>query len=112
MEQVGQFKLYSSEEVLDSHFGKVGTPRRDDFERRVASAIQAYKLGEAIKDARLQQNLSQEQLGQRVGVNRSLISRIENGCNISVPTMSRVFQALGVTSATLDLGGMRKVSLW
>lgn len=26
MEQVGKLKLYSSEEVLDKHFGKVGTP--------------------------------------------------------------------------------------
>ena len=47
MEQVGKFKLYSSEEVLDKHFGKVGTPRRDEFERSVASSVHAYELGEA-----------------------------------------------------------------
>lgn len=41
MEQVGKFKLYSSEEVLDKHFGKVGTPRRDEFERRVAESVHA-----------------------------------------------------------------------
>ena len=49
MEQVGKFKLYSSEEVLDKHFGKVGTPRRDEFERSVAESVHAYELGEAIK---------------------------------------------------------------
>lgn len=49
MEQVGKLKLYSSEEVLDKHFGKVGTPRRDEFERSVASSVHAYELGEAIK---------------------------------------------------------------
>ena len=38
MEQKGKFKLYSSEEVLDMHFGKIGTPRRDDFERSVAAS--------------------------------------------------------------------------
>ena len=43
MEQVGKFKLYSSEEVHDKHFGKVGTPRRDEFERSVAKAVQAQK---------------------------------------------------------------------
>ena len=59
MEQVGKFKLYSSEEVLDKHFGKVGTPRRDEFERSVASSVHAYELGEAIKKARLEQNLTQ-----------------------------------------------------
>ena len=60
MEQVGKFKLYSSEEVLDKHFGKVGTPRRDEFERSVASSVHAYELGEAIKKARLEQNLTQK----------------------------------------------------
>ncbi len=113
MEQVGKFKLYSSEEVLDKHFGKVGTPRRDEFERSVASSVHAYELGEAIKKARLEQNLTQEQLGERIGVQRAQISRIEKGYSISIPTISRVFQALGVTTATLDLGGtIGKIALW
>ena len=112
MEQVGKFKLYSSEEVLDRHFGKVGTPRRDEFERTVAASVHAYELGETIRKARLQQNLTQEQLGERVGVQRSQISRLENGYSISIPTMSRVFQALGVATATLDLGTAGKVALW
>ena len=105
MEQVGKFKLYSSEEVLDKHFGKVGTPRRDEFERSVASSVHAYELGEAIKKARLEQNLTQ--------VQRAQISRLEKGYSISIPTISRVFQALGVTTATLDLGGtIGKIALW
>jgi DNA-binding XRE family transcriptional regulator len=112
MEQVGKFKLYSSEEVLDKHFGKVGTPRRDEFERSVAASVHAYELGEAIKKARLQQNLTQEELGKRVGVQRAQISRLEKGYSISIPTMSRVFQALGVATATLDLGTIGKVALW
>ena len=49
MEQIGKFRLFSSEEVLDKHFGKVGTPRRDEFERSVAESVHAYELGEAIK---------------------------------------------------------------
>jgi len=49
MEQVGNFKLYSSEEVLDKHFGKVGTPRRDEFERSVAEAVlKAWLRSEAL----------------------------------------------------------------
>ena len=106
-------KAESSEEVLDKHFGKVGTPRRDEFERSVASSVHAYELGEAIKKARLEQNLTQEQLGQRIGVQRAQISRLEKGYSISIPTISRVFQALGVTTATLDLGGtIGKIALW
>ena len=93
MEQVGKFKMYSSEEVLDKHFGKVGTPRRDEFERSVAATVHAYELGEAIKKARLQQNLTQEELGKRVGyrkggsmviakelVNSDYKKRLSRGC--------------------------------
>ena len=58
MEQVGKIKPYSSEEALDRHFGKM--PRRDEFERSVASSVHAYEMSEAIKRARLQQNLTQE----------------------------------------------------
>lgn len=112
MKQVGNFKLYSSEEVLDKHFGKVGTPRRDEFERSVAASVRAYELGEAIKKARLQQNLTQEELGERIGVKRAQISRLEKGYSISLPTMSRVFQALGVGTASIDLGALGKVALW
>lgn len=38
MEQIGKFKMYSSEEVLDKHFGKVGSPRRNEFEKSVAAS--------------------------------------------------------------------------
>lgn len=112
MEQVGKFKLYSSEEVLNKHFGKLGTPRRDEFEKSVAASIHAYEIGEVIKKARLQQNLTQEELGERIGVQRAQISRLEKGYSISIPTMSRVFKALGVATATLDLGTVGKIALW
>lgn len=43
MKQIRKFKMYSSEEVLDKHFGKVGTPRRDKFEKSVARAVKAHQ---------------------------------------------------------------------
>ena len=68
---------------------------------------------EAIKAERLRQHLTQEELGARVGVKRSQISKLESGkCIITLPTMSRVFKALGIASATLDLGTGGKVALW
>lgn len=113
MEQVGKLKLYSMEEVLDEALGPVGTPERDEHEKCVAEAVHAYRIGEAIKKARLQQNLTQEELGERIGVKRSQISRLEKGYSITIPTMSRVFRALGVTTASLDLGSdIGKVALW
>lgn len=93
--------------------GKVGTPERDAMEAQLKEDIQAYFVGEAIKKARLRQNLTQEELGERVGVKRSQICKLENGkSSITLSTMSRVFKALAITTATLDLGIAGKVALW
>ncbi len=112
MEQIGDMKLYSLEEVTDELIGKKGTPERDDFDRKVEEALHAYRIGEAIKNARLKQNLTQEELGERVGVQKAQICRMERGYSISIPSMSRVFKALGIATATLDLGKAGKVALW
>lgn len=112
MKQVGNMKLYSLEEVKDELIGKIGTPERDEHERKVEDALHAYRIGEAIKNARLKQNLTQEELGERIGVQKAQISRMERGNSISLPTMRRVFKALGITTATLDLGIAGKVTLW
>lgn len=112
MKKAGKFELYSLNEALDRHFGPVGTAERDAHEARVAEAVHSYEIGEAIRRARLQQNLTQEELGARIGVKRAQISRLEKGCSISIPTMSRVFKALGVATASIDLGIAGKVSLW
>ncbi len=109
---MAQMKLTPFEDVLDEFYGKVGTPRRDEHERKVEEALHAYHIGEAIRNARLMQNLTQEQLGDKVGVKKAQISRIERGYSISIPTMSRVFKALGIATATLDLGAAGKVALW
>lgn len=108
-----KMKLIPFEQHLDECIGKIGTPERDKFEAEVAEAVHAYELGEAIKKARLQQNLTQEQLGDRVGVKKAQISKLERGHCISLHSISRVFRALGVTTASLDLGtGIGKVALW
>ena len=60
----------------------------------------------------LRQNLTQDELGERIGVQKAQISRMERGYSISIPTMSRVFKALGINTATLDLGACGKVALW
>ena len=112
MKQKDEMKFIDFEDVLDRDLGKVGTPKRDEFERKVDESVHAYRLGEAIKKARLQQNLTQEQLGERIGVKRAQISKLEKGYSITIPTMSRVFKALGITTATLDLGSVGKVALW
>lgn len=106
-------KFTPADELIDAVWGKVGTPERDAMEAQLKEDIQAYFVGEAIKKARLRQNLTQEELGERVGVKRSQICKLENGkSSITLSTMSRVFKALGITTATLDLGIAGKVTLW
>lgn len=112
MENIGNIQLYSFEEVKDEILGKVGTKRRDQHERNVEEALYTYRLGEAIKSERLKQNLSQEELGERIGVKRAQISRIEHGYSMSIPTLCRVFKALGISTAFVDLGTAGKVALW
>lgn len=53
MEQIGDMKIYSLEEVKDELLGRIGTPERDEHERKVEEALHAYRIGEAIKSARL-----------------------------------------------------------
>ena len=99
--------------LVDEAWGPIGTPERDAMEARLKEELQAYHIGETIKAERIKQNLTQEELGEKVGVKKSQISKLEKGkCVITLPTMSRVFMALGITSATLDLGVAGKVALW
>lgn len=111
MKQIGDMKLYDFEEILDEEFGPLGTPERDDFERAVDESVHAFKLGEAIKQARISQNLTQEQLGKKVGIQKSQISRLEHGRSISLSSMTRVFKAMGIP-LTLEVGNIGKVALW
>ena len=102
-----------ADKLIDDVWGMVGTPERDAMEAQLKDDLQAYYIGEAIKAERLKQNLTQEELGKKVGVKRSQICKLESGkCIITLPTMSKVFKALGITTATLDLGIGGKVALW
>lgn len=105
-------KTYTFDEVKDELLGKVGTSERDEHERKVAEAVNAFRLGEIVRERRLDQNLTQEELGRRMGVKKSQISKLERGDDMSLRSMRRVFRALGVESATLDLGAAGKVTLW
>ena len=41
MEQIGNMNFIDFEDVLERDLGKVGTPRRDEFERKVNKAVRA-----------------------------------------------------------------------
>lgn len=54
-------------------------------------------IGQMLQNRRKSIGLTQAQLGARLGVNKSEISKIENGRGLSVATISKVSDALGVT---------------
>jgi len=86
-----QMKTYTLDEVQDKLIGKVGTPDRDKFEYE----LQMDLIGQAIKHTRQERNMTQEELGKLIGVQKSQISRIEsNASNVTIDTLMRVFNAL------------------
>ena len=110
---MAKMNMTSLDALTDEVFGKRGTAKRDAMENRLKEEVDAYFVGEAIRKMRQAQNITQEELGKRVGVQKAQISRLEKGKSIiTLPTMSRIFQALGVTTASLDLGIGGKVALW
>lgn len=105
-------KFYTEEEMLDELIGKVGTSKRDEFEAKVKKEVDDYYIGEAIKQARKKQGMTQDELGERMGVKKSFVSKIESGKGIAYSTIMRAFKALGAETATLDLGKLGRVVLW
>ena len=87
----GALKTYSLEEITDKHIGKRGTPKRDAFEYELRIDL----LGEAIKQARKERHLTQEELGELVGVKKAQISKLENSLtDARFETIIKVFKAL------------------
>jgi HTH-type transcriptional regulator/antitoxin HipB len=77
------------DELLDIKYGKVGTPKRDEFDNK----SKAFMIGELIKDARLNAKITQEELAEKTGTKKSYISRVENGkIDIQLSTLYRILE--------------------
>ena len=94
------------EESKDDLIGKVGSPARDSYEED----IKLYAIGAAIRETRKKQNLTQEELGRMIGVQKAQISRIENGRNLTFATVLKLFKAMNI-SVNLDIDQLVKVAL-
>ncbi|MDY3319904.1 helix-turn-helix transcriptional regulator [Riemerella anatipestifer] len=87
-----KFKTVSLDTMIDKHIGKRGTEKREAFENELRIDL----LGQAIKQARQERNMTQEELGELVGVQKAQISKIENSMkNARFETIMKVFEALG-----------------
>ena len=82
-------KITTFEEHLEKQYGKKGTKPRDEFE----SEAMAFQLGELLKEARKEANLTQEELANKTGTQKSYISRIESGkSEIQLSTFHRLIK--------------------
>ncbi len=88
-----EMKLTSFEELQDQYYGPAGTAKRDVFEVE----LQLELLAETLKQIRKQRNLTQDELGKLIGVQKAQISRLESGAiNITFDTLLKVLNALKV----------------
>lgn len=99
-------KCYTLDEAEDIIIGKKGTPRRDAYDADIAM----FLVGKALREARKSRHLTQEQVGQLVGVQKAQISRIENGNNLTLSTIVRYLKSLGM-QANLSINTIGDVAL-
>ena len=86
-----KLKTYTFDQIKDEFIGKKGTPKRDKYEFDLKLEL----LGEMIKTTRKERNLTQEQLGKIIGVQKAQISKLEkNTHNVTIGTVLKVFNAL------------------
>ena len=77
------------DELLDIKYGKLGEPKRDEFELKA----KAFVIGEMIKEARKEAHMTQEELALKTGTKKSYISRLENGkIDIQISTLFKIFE--------------------
>ena len=77
------------DEHLDQRYGEIGTGRRTDFEIKAKS----FAIGEILREARKEADMTQEELALKTGTRKSFISRIENGhSDIQLSTLYRLVE--------------------
>lgn len=83
----------SFDAILDEKYGKIGTPERNEFHCEAYT----YCVGQMICDARKQEKMTQAELAEKVGTNKTYISRIEKGIiEPGVGLFFRIIDALGL----------------
>jgi DNA-binding XRE family transcriptional regulator len=77
------------DEHLEERYGKIGTKRRTDFEIKA----KAFAIGEILREARKEADMTQDELARKTGTKKSFISRIENGhSDIHLSTLFRLVE--------------------
>ena len=81
--------IVTFDEHLDQRYGKIGTKKRTEFEIKAKS----FAIGEILREARKEAQMTQEELALKTGTRKSFISRIENGhSDIQLSTLYRLVE--------------------
>ncbi len=92
--------LTSLSEFIEKEVGATGTKKRDKFD----SEYEAFKLGVLIQQARQEKGLTQEQVAELSGTNKSYISKLEKDLkDVRFSTLQRIIKD--------GLGGNLQISI-
>lgn len=81
-------------EVLEKESGKIGSPERNEFDAKA----RAWYYGEILRDRRKALGMTQKELAEKVGRERTYINRIEKGeTDLQLSSFIRIADALGIT---------------
>ena len=76
-------------QLIDEQYGPKGSLKRDKFDK----GYQNFKLGAMIQEARLQSGMTQEQLAEKCGTNKSYISKVENNIkDVRISTLQKIVE--------------------
>ncbi len=100
MKKTANKNITTLDEILDAKYGKKGEPEREKWEQE----FESFRLGILIEEARIKLGMTQAELAEKCGTNKSYISRIENDASdIRLSTLMKIVQQ--------GLGGHLKLTL-
>ncbi len=77
------------EQLIEVEHGKIGTKDRNSYEE----SAQMFIISEMLKEARKEANMTQAELAEKAGTQKSYISKLENAKgNIQLSTLIRIFE--------------------
>ncbi|MEO6358903.1 MAG: helix-turn-helix transcriptional regulator [Ferruginibacter sp.] len=92
--------LTSLKNFVDEEVGVKGSKKREKFEAR----YEAFKLGVLIQQARQEKGMTQEQVAELSGTNKSYISKLEKDLkDVRFSTLQRIISE--------GLGGQLEISI-
>ena len=54
-----------------------------------------YTIAKILHETRVEANITQKEIAEKMNTRQSVVSRIENGCNVSIETLAKYAAACG-----------------